>query len=263
MKHLILGGGNLGLDLKSVLDNAGEGVHLLTRSGGFTYPEQKLDMDLNYDVIWHAVGAGSVAQAKENYQPFEDLHVKLVREIAEKKHDHTKFIWFSTDYLCNENNPSFNHLTISKPQSLYAESKLLAEQELLERRFPNTYAVRVGSLYGRHKPSFPDRLRHNLSTKQVTTTTLPRNLISPTPTHWIAKMVWSHFDKLTNSRYPVQHCGPMGSMMVSDWGELVLGGGYTVRMGDFDPERPAVSYLDCSFTLNRDDIHYLWKTYGY
>jgi dTDP-4-dehydrorhamnose reductase len=267
MKHLIIGNGNLGIDLLQKLSKNNEQVDMVSRSTGFEYPTNKITEPMleKYDVIWNAVGAGSINEVKENPQRGIDLHVNLVQALAERKSKHTVLINFSTDYVACEDNPTFNTSVVETPRSLYAETKKIMESRV--KSFPEfeiekVYAVRIGSLYGKHKPDFRNRLLASYLSKGQDTIMLPQNSVSPTPTKWLAEKLVDRFSDLLDCKYPIQHLSPLGTTTVAGWGRLILGDKATVLAGDLFDNRPHHAYLDTSYFHNTDSIYDLWEQYG-
>ena len=266
-KHAIIGAGNLGLDLFAVLKSAGFEVQMFTASRGFRYPTslQKL-VDYFPDVVWDAVGAGSVKEAKENYSRFIDLHVRLPIELVQELPDRCRLITFSTDYVAREEYPGDPKQSVVIPRSLYAQSKLFMEQSLLALSRPKTHIFRIGSLYGSRKPRkcFPHKIKE--AYPEPCQVVLPANVVAPTPTAWVAKSLvgrlYSANLPADADRFgPIHHIGPANGCTIAEWASLILGAGYDVKAEGFDDSRPHYSGLGCDFMLEPPTWSELWDEY--
>lgn len=257
--HLVLGNGNLGRSLANQLAQRGLTYKLLDKSE-FCYPEKTLLMDKPTHV-WCCIGAGSVNRAKEDFNGVISTHVQLPIHLMKTLPEKVKLVFFSTDYVADEKNPSLPLHKTSEPRSLYALSKLWLEQSVVFSKRANTCVVRVGSLYGRHFPerTFPGRLRANYPVPGPVT--LPRNLVTPTPTDWLAEGLLDTQSKFMFTPSPcIKHCAPKGNVSVAHWGRLILDKSYTVYEAGYDEERPKISDLNCSF-WPPEDWKELWEKY--
>jgi len=275
MKHLILGAGNLGIDIKNeVIRQSGErrNVDLVSLSEG-------LDVrDLNalratlarddYDVIWYCVGQGSVQQAKDDPESARLIYGNAPKLVAASARVDAKVIIFSTDYVADENDPGNPNAVTQEFLSEYASIRAKAEQYILHANRPNTAIVRVGSLYGTHKPdkTFPGRILASFGQESDTRIRLPRNLVTPTPTLWLASVLVSNLERMFNAEETViHHCSPLGNVSVWDWATFVLKG---IREPSafshdefFDEERPKISALGSTFLETNWNWFELWQTY--
>ena len=226
MRHAVLGNGNLGNAIaKEVLKNNKNEFKLFSTTTGWKYPRDGIQDILDYmpDHVWVTVGAGSVEQAKDQYDLFADLHIRLPMQLAQNLKENVVLHLFSTDYCCTPT-----------PQSLYALSKKHMEESIallnLTGYMLNKVNVyRVGSLYGTHKPQkcFPYKLKKNFSLgKEIE---LPENCISPTPVDWLAEhlLYLNENSCVTSCSNPavfeVRLICPSGCTTVKNWGELILG----------------------------------------
>lgn len=250
MKHVVIGGGNLGLDIMQHgwgRDNYELKVFTLKR--GFKYPTS-LDpvLDEMPDHVWVTAGAGSVDRAKLNFTPFADLHIRLVMELAQKLPDHTWLHTFSTNYATDST-------------SLYSISKRTMEELLESYGRKHSRVYRVQSLYGWHKPmkTFPYKLMKNHP--QPGRLTLPPNEIVPTPTSWLAKTLLDNLDKLT--KYPYHNVfslAPNDKTTACEWAQLILGDKYEVEPGDYDKDRPINTFSGCDILDNVETWRDLWDS---
>src|SRR5690606_23511156 len=95
---------------------------------------------------------------------------------------------------------------------------------------------------------------------------LPSNVVTPTPTLWLANMLSIHFEKLfNNGKTTIHHCAPRGNVTIRDWAILILERAkmdYKLTNREFfDNERPHFSSLDCSFTKTAHHWHDLFEAY--
>jgi hypothetical protein len=249
MKHVIIGNGNLGNALGVELLKRGHTIKVFSTSNGWRYPAS---LDPIYDElpdhVWVTVGAGSVEQAKGNFGPFADLHLKLPTELAQKLNNGVVLHTFSTDYAANKNDI----------QSLYALSKDVMETALILINKPRTNIYRIGSLYGTHKPQkcFPYKLKKNSLKNEIT---LPLNVIVPTPTDWLAKTLLNNLEKIcddtTTKFYTV---APKESTTVAEWGSLILE--REILGNVMDNSRPSYVSMECNLPI-KETVSWLdlWK----
>jgi len=242
MKHIIIGNGNLGFSFAKELLERNETVKILSASNGWRYPTN-LDEIHSYapDHVWVTVGAGSIEQARSNFNPFADLHIRLPVELAQTLNNNVTLHVFSTDYVIQANN-------------LYALSKIFMENALNVINRPKTYIYRVGSLYGTYKPHkcFPYKLKKNSLTNEKIS--LPSNHICPTPTDWIAKTILN-MDKEFFRTYTI---APRGEVSVKEWGEIILK--RPLDCNGIDKSRPdEVTYAVCPPSVQSPTWLDLWQ----
>ena len=264
--HVIIGKGNLGLDLQDVLDTRKNTVHLWTRSEGFKWPE---DVDklraLKPDCVWITAGGGSVEHANTyaGLREIIDTHVYLPMSISQGIEDSTRLVVFSSDYVVDEGCTQNPARQVRKPRSRYAYSKAWMEQGLTGFKRPWTSIVRVGSLYGMHYPErcLPGKIIMRNPTP--TTLSLPCNFITPTPTDWIANKLVQHYDSglFSKDGVLVHHCAPLGQVSVQGFGQRILGqgNGYNVESKGWDDARPHYSNMGCSLGKPGSWWHDLWE----
>ena len=262
MRHLILGAGNLGHDLKIELEKKAS-CELWSKSSGvdFTkYFELLIAIKQHApDFLWLSVGGGSVPDCKVGHPNHPHsvflntiLPVSLNRDLPESM----KIIFFSTDYVAGEGDPNNRNLVVKKPRSEYAKQKIDMERQIITENKPNRTIVRVSSLYGIHKPekTFPGKILKNFAHSNIKIN-LPLNRVSPTPTRWLAFCLNKNLDKFVSRETERQHCAASGNISVKDWGKVILKNHRSHE--DFvhsspvfiDDERPPVSDLGCSFDL--------------
>jgi hypothetical protein len=248
MKHVIIGNGNLGNCVATELLKRGHDIKVFSVSNGWRYPASLQPIyDEIPDHVWVTVGAGSVEQAKANFIPFIDLHIKLPLELAQNLHSSTTLHTFSTDYVEDD----------EKTKSLYALSKDTMEQALFLAQRPKTFIYRIGSLYGTHKPQkcFPYKLKKNSLKNEIV---LPTNQIIPTPTDWLAATLLNNLDITPYQSTKLYNVAPSGCATVADWGTLILG--KAVISSGLDNSRPSCSGLVCDLPIKDSSTWLdLWK----
>lgn len=257
-KHLILGAGNLGLDLAHELKRAGFDVIVVSRHDStFNYPVDSVEMLLSYiepDFIWNTIGAGSVEAANDNFTPFVDLHVRLVADLIQ--YAKCPVINFSTDYAASESDPS--NPRASGFKSKYALSKNMMENLILFSGRKDVKAIRVSALYGRHKKdrSYPVKIASR------PTSAFSLNECTPTPTKWLAGKLAYHTDLLLGHTWPIIHFAPKGRVSYADWAVKILGE-EVVNQFKIDHSRPIVSNLGNSIFGDNslENWEELWDIY--
>jgi dTDP-4-dehydrorhamnose reductase len=267
MKHLVLGCGNLGLDL---VDRLGPDAQTLV---GWRYPESSMDAVIagDWDVVWCCIGAGSVEHSLAHFDEHVRAHVLLPQLLMTKLAPETRLVLFSTDYVAHTKATYTPEMQLRNPRSFYAYTKAWMEQLALmgfpQYCHPNVRVVRVGSLYGERLPhkTFPGKLRSNYP--KPARLALPENRVSPTPTRWLADFLVTHLDDLFDKPYPIAHCAPVGNVSLREWGERILGPEYVVTSRGMDGMRPHTSDLRCNFapapTVEEllEQFTPFWRTY--
>lgn len=275
MKHLIIGAGNLGIDLKNeIIRQKGDrrSVDLVSLSTGFDVRDlNSLSFKIqeqDFDYIWYTVGQGSVLQAKENIEDAKTIYGRACRQILLTAPASSKLIFFSTDYVADEDEPGNPKKITESYLSDYAYVRAKSEEVMLSIDRVNSTIIRLGSLFGTHKPlnTFPGRLLKNFGTDVDVRVRLPQNLVTPTPTLWLASVLVTHIDlAFSPTGMTRHHCAPIGNVSCLDWGKFVLAG---IREPSafssdifYDEERPKISSLGASFLPENWHWNELWKTY--
>jgi dTDP-4-dehydrorhamnose reductase len=258
--HVIIGRGNLAIDLQLALIAAGDEAIIETRSTGFEWPKglSKI-LTMNPGFVWVTAGFGSVEQCAMNLTGALATHVAMPLELAKNLPATTRLACFSSDYVADEEYPDQPGCWNDKPQSWYAQSKLWMELGLERMNRPLTATFRVSSLYGDHFPerTFPGKLR--LGAPRMTHFTLPDNIVVPTPTWWLANRLVSDMDEVFSPKGSyLYHLAPSGGVSTLDWGRMILGYNYEITSRGLDPLRPAKSGLGCSYGPTIDWLD-LWK----
>lgn len=260
--NLIIGNGNLGVDLKKELLAAGKEAVLLSTGDGFKWPDDlKKIREMNPKVIWITAGAGSVDQCATmvGFESALSTHVYLPVSMA-LAFPEAKIVAFSSDYAADESDMHATGRSNPRPKSLYAASKVWMEQGFTFLSRPNTCVVRVCNLYGDTFPErcLPAKLKKRYPTPQEVP--LPQNLICPTPTWWVAKMLIKNANKLFSEQgFLIHHLAPIGNCTVIQWARKILGAGYTFVPTGFDKQRPSFSHLGCSLAMPESTWEMLWE----
>lgn len=183
-KHLILGAGNLGLDLKLQAEKRGDLALVASRSSGWDYTKQGLDpirIQLAWATdIWCTIGAGSIEGAERDFRDYADLHIKLPMELVQNAPHEVRIHLFTTNYI----------RASETKRTLYARSKKYMEKLVLSTNRPNVSIYEVQSLYGTHKPwsCFPGKVIKSYLDKKEPIS-VPSNECVPTPTDWLAESI--------------------------------------------------------------------------
>jgi dTDP-4-dehydrorhamnose reductase len=256
MKSVIIGRGNLGLDLAQALTIVGHNVEILSRSTGYNWRTGHPSLK-DADYVWVTAGHGSVDAAANDPEGCFDTHMHMPLKLAMTLPQDTRLICFSSDYAASESQPWSPGMTNVAPRSLYATSKIAMELGLKSLGRKNTFCVRVGSLYGSHYPErcFPGRILQRFP--KPCKVMMPMNRTSPTPTPWIANVLSRHL-YMFQGDFRVFHCGPKGMVSVVTWAKIVLGDQYEIESKGFDQTRPLVANLQCSFE-NPPEWEELWR----
>lgn len=263
-KHLVVGRGNLGMDLAIKIREKGfdlrhwtlsrteEGFRPADARGSYFLPLEAALHD--FDHIWFAVGAGSVDAAKEDFRPFARLHIELPLYLAQKADVKTKVHLFSTEYLCNADAAHWS-------KSLYAFSKSAMERgvsELSKEQRDRTYIWRIGSLYGVHRPlqTFPGKILRRLE-DDSDPIVLPPNECIPTPTEWLAEHLIKQRGSMNLSPRWVR---PAAVATPYEWAKMAFGSKWhRFELGAKDENRPAQLHHIGNFG---DEWFLLWAAYG-
>lgn len=246
--HVIIGKGNLAMDLKIALEREGADVTIFTRSTGFDWEKHTAAVQaVEPTHIWITAGFGSVDQCAKDIKGALETHVAMPVHLAQSLPDTVSIGMFSSDYVAYQEDLSNPLKFANRPRSLYAVTKLSLELMMSALRRPNTTTFRVGSLYGTH---FPDRCFPGKITSRYPSpcrVELPNNMVCPTPTRWAAETIVKNLGKCFDGRKWMAHnVAPSGRVSVADWGRSVLGPGYEVVDSGLDKARPMDSGLLCT-----------------
>lgn len=279
-RHLVLGAGNLGWDLATALGLTSQEVHIAGRRTGNMpgfFDFQGSDgvkgvtngrpgmtiadlVAIEPDVIWCTVGAGGPSRDPNYLSTHLNAHVALPMALATAFEGRaTKLIFFSTCYLNKDPRGDYSGYAFSKA----ALEKLIEPME-------NARVFRVGSLYGAHNPlsTLPGKML--LACKGLRTLPGELNLITPTPTAWIAKeMVDNRYWEFFGQIDPGQVVSPNGGLAVHEWIQIILDeikkqtGGTVASIAQnkayrMDYPIDNISKVNCLYPMWDD----LWKEHG-
>jgi dTDP-4-dehydrorhamnose reductase len=262
MKHLVIGAGNLGIDLYKQIVSSGDEAVICSRSNGYDLEDTKKHDELiqyakGFDAVWYCVGFGSIREAIYEPSKASLLYVEIPNLLIKYC---PYVILFSTDYVADERKPLDNNSQTEKHKSHYAHLKWRMECGV--NGAENATAIRVGSLYGLHKPmsTFPGKLLKNAFHKREIN--LPMNLVTPTSTSWLAELLVHNLDRIYKNpeEMNVHHAAPHGFVTVREWGSMILGRSLDGDRVFFDQDRPLLSCLGTSFTSH--DTHWLSRWHG-
>lgn len=249
MRHVIIGKGNLGVDIELAAKAVGHEAHMFTSSEGFEWPKSAPAIkELQPDYLWVAAGYGSVEQCKANPQKAFETHLQLPLGLIRDMGDNTKIGLFSTDYAADDSEPDNANKINSKPKSMYAFTKIAMEMAVKLTARPNVSVFRVSSLYGGNYPhkTFPGKLM--MKYPKPAEVFLPQNFIAPTSTKWIANTIIDSLPILFSPAMALFHnCAASGGTTVMNFGRKILGEEYTFNSNGMDWNRPSYSSIGCSF----------------
>lgn len=251
MKHIIIGNGNLGVDIGiSLIANrqlSDEDIVFINSRSGFD-PLRDIPRLCKEDIecVWLAQGGMSVGDCKRDYDKAYQTFVHMPSLWLMNAPPQVKLVFFSSDYAYEPN--------LSK----YAELKATMDIMVADTNRGNTALIQVCSLYGEHYPerSFPGRIINAcINQKEIS---LPMNKTTPTPTDFVAENLVRQFPKLFDDQQTLKlNMAPKGSISSYGWGQLILQDFRKVVPKDYDEERPKISHLDnseCPYTW-----HHLWN----
>jgi dTDP-4-dehydrorhamnose reductase len=260
--HVVIGRGNVGLDLYELLTSKGHKVVIMTRSTGFSWPESLDQIKAhNPECVWVCAGAGSVESCKRDFDNAVSTHVTMPIGLVRGLPPQVKLVIFSSDYAANEDDGSNTEKINHNPRSLYAATKVWLEQAFKFHNRPNSCIVRIGTVYGKHlyDKTFPGKVHSRYP--NPSSATFPVNWVCPTPSKWIADVLVRNYDRLFKTPAVTHHVAPKGGVTVTSWAKMILGEGYIIESKGFDQERPLSSNLGCSLETApewRDLWHSSW-----
>lgn len=268
MKAIVLGSGNLGTDLvQQAPSSAAVSTMLKLRYLCETAERARaLANDLNHTPdlthVFYCIGGGSVKEAKEDFARSAWLNAGLPMFLVERLRPSIHLVLFSSDYAACEVRPG-DPIAQGTPRSAYALCKQSLETAVRLNGRKNTLIIRVGTLYGEHHPdrTLMYRLIRALS---YGSKALSTNLITPTPTRWLAKQVWDAVSVMAWGMPPqYAHCAPSGNVPVYEFARILsrqwLPNVETPKAGAPDLERPLVSRLENTLTHDATDWLSLWS----
>lgn len=259
MDNIVLGNGNLAKSLLEEIETRSDQKLLgqFTKENGFNYPFSIFPINIKdpkNTVVWNTIGAGSVPEAKKDFEKVLNVHVALVSLLSRLLPENTTLINFSSNYVADPDDLTNPQKSANLPNSLYALSKKMMEEFVLLQENPDVHCIRVANLYGIHKPlrTFPGKILEN----SYKITSLPPNYLTPTPTEWLSKQCINNIEKIRKSSYPIHHLAPIGEISAKGFGEMILN--RKLEETEVDSNRPMHSAIHNSFGIN-DDIISCWE----
>lgn len=278
MRHAIFGAGNLGLDLQHELRRQHRvDASIFSMLNGFDVRDLAAVTRVlergRFDVVWWCVGAG--VQDHHRWARLEEEESRLTLAtipacVAEVAPPETALVFFSSADAADESFPTAYHKVNQTPRSELAQIRVDFERWMFRAARARTAIVRLGDLYGLHKPdlTFPGAVlrAYGFGPRSGGTIKLPQNLTTPTPSLWAAERLVRYLGRLLDDHGPrTHHLAPRGAVSYLDWAKFVLAGlrgddGFS-RAEFYDDERPTHAMLDCSFTTENWGWHEVWRTY--
>lgn len=280
-RHAIFGAGNLGLDLHHELRRQLKvDASLFSLVNGFDVRDlgavERVVARGRFDCLWYCVGAGGeeVREARVNEPETRYVLSTVPGVISELAPPETALVFFSSLDAAHDETTHDPRRMCLHPRSELAQMRIDLERFIFQRQRPRTAVVRLGSLYGLHKPeqTFPGQvLKHyGFGPRLPESIKLPHNGTTPTPTLWAAALLISRLDLLFDEQGPkTSHLAPEGQVGYRDWAAFVLDGlrpaSVFKRAPWFNPELPLFGGLGCSLSDARyaRGSHWLevWRTY--
>lgn len=254
MLHIIIGKGNLGLDIYQVAKENGHDAVMMSRSEGFYSPHSiKKIIDLNPEYVWYCAGSGSIDETNKNPREAIETNVIIPMELMSLLPKNIALCLFSSDYAYT-----------ATPNSTYALTKQCLERYALLVKRPKTSVIRVTSLYGNHFPKkcLAGRLLENLSGfgEKIA---LPSNKIKPTPTRWIANNLICNLDKVFRDDVAIHNLVPRGDISVCDFAKMILPKTKIIASSGYDTRRPPAVFFENTLTSDRSSWLELWDSKEY
>lgn len=139
-KHLVIGLGNLGMDIFNALKLQGNEVSALAPKEIHKRPSwtEVAKAASLYDFVWYCIGGGSIEETKRHPIIMERIHVMIPYQISMWLKEDARLILFSSDYALDS--------------SLSTYAKLKSKMEKQFNNHDNVIIFRVNCLYGFHQP---------------------------------------------------------------------------------------------------------------
>lgn len=265
MTHLILGSGNLALALELAMRKRGIWSVVAPFESADSWNLDVEFPDLRpFDVIWHCTG-GRAREAHNAGARSWKHNVDIPRRMMDAA-ESARLVFFSTLDCAHPEYPTRPHMRCPEPRSEWIRQKLALESSVITLNRPNTAFVRLGSLYGEHRPlqTFPGRLLGHKWPDEAALS-LPMNEVVPTPADWAAEKLIEAMDRnLWNpSTYTCHHLAPLGSIASMDWAKLIFGPrrdarGYLEKV-TWDETRPRVTQGGSSLDVADEHWSILWQ----
>lgn len=274
MRHVIIGAGNLGLDIRAEIERQGAGYGaVFSKRNGFDVTDfasvDRLMKEGEFQTLWYCVGpggTGGVAGTRDNPEYAEQTLFTAPHRILRTAPKSAKLVFFTSDHCAAEEFPDTPPMQNTRPRSEYARLQLRLENSVRNSGREGATVVRLGSLYGYHKPglTFPGRMLGRFGFRDVAIR-LPLNLVTPTATLWAASRLIQCHDKLFSSGPVFHHLAPSGNVTIRDWATFVLRGlrpaQAFLRSQEYDETLPALSAIGCSVSRPTPHWYDVWCAY--
>lgn len=245
-RHLIIGAGNLGLDLELALKESGCS-YVRTIATKLTTDDYASIFHLHKpDYVWITAGAGSVESCNLDPSKAIKTHVNLVLDVL--TNTKAKVICFSTNYAVNEQHPTDIGRKVAHPTSFYVDTKIMMESVVRRFGVGRAWVVRVANLYGSH---YPEKCFYK-KIEGKKDLTLPVNEMVPTSTKILAKKLVDNLNAITRTFNPIVHAVPEGSTNAAEYARLILGPSANVNEAYEDLTRGKHAQIGCS--------HFPWES---
>lgn len=222
MNHLILGSGNLGIDLGTWLRTIGHKVIKTTRNGGdesntWNYPKDGMDRlwpiveENKIDIIWNCIGCGSVELGEEHFTSQFMMSVGLTERLLST--------FTEQNVICFDSNYS------NRPISKYGLNKKF-QRQLVEHHWKKNkfkcFNIMIESLYGTYYPEKCLPLKIVANAIKHEKIGCHYNHICPTPTDWLGEQLAKGLDAILKNENPNIRIKPRGSVSTSEFARTVL-----------------------------------------
>lgn len=223
MKYFITGvGGQLGYDLKEELLNRGEKNIVAPTSEELDITNRQAVLDLikaeKPDVIFHCAAYTAVDNAEDDKEKCFAVNVEGTKNIVDASIEiGAKILFMSTDYVYDGTKDSpYLETDNLNPQSVYGESKALAEKEVM--RNSKYYITRISWVFGKNGKNFIKTML-NLSKTRDTLNVVSDQIGSPTYTKDLAKVL---VDMAHAEKYGIYHVTNEGYCSWAEFADAIF-----------------------------------------
>lgn len=223
MKYFITGvGGQLGYDLKEELLNRGEKNIVAPTTQELDITNRQAVLDLikaeKPDVIFHCAAYTAVDNAEDDKEKCFAVNVEGTKNIVDASIEiGAKILFMSTDYVYDGTKDSpYLETDNLNPQSVYGESKALAEKEVM--RNSKYYITRISWVFGKNGKNFIKTML-NLSKTRDTLNVVSDQIGSPTYTKDLAKVL---VDMAHAEKYGIYHVTNEGYCSWAEFADAIF-----------------------------------------
>ncbi len=223
MKYFITGvGGQLGYDLKEELLNRGEKNIVAPTSQELDITNRQAVLDLikaeKPDVIFHCAAYTAVDNAEDDKEKCFAVNVEGTKNIVDASIEiGAKILFMSTDYVYDGTKDSpYLETDNLNPQSVYGESKALAEKEVM--RNSKYYITRISWVFGKNGNNFVKTML-KLADIRDTLNVVSDQIGSPTYTKDLAKVL---VDMANAEKYGIYHVTNEGYCSWAEFADAIF-----------------------------------------